>query len=90
LLTDLAGAKIVFLTFRQQTQTLQGVLVISGEKDEHQVSKQMLKFAQLIPVRQSLPSFIHLSSVSPGSISRVAGLPALDRSCQRIADAGVV
>ena len=43
------GAKIVFLTFRQQTHTLQGVLVVSGEKDEHQVSKQMLKFAQGIP-----------------------------------------
>ncbi|WVR06240.1 aspartate-tRNA(Asn) ligase [Kwoniella sp. DSM 27419] len=43
------GAKIVFLTFRQQTHTLQGVLVVSGDKDEHQVSKQMLKYAQLIP-----------------------------------------
>ncbi|RSH89279.1 aspartate--tRNA ligase dps1 [Saitozyma podzolica] len=43
------GAKIVFLTFRQQTHTMQGVLVISGEKDEHQVSKQMLKYAQSIP-----------------------------------------
>jgi aspartyl-tRNA synthetase len=29
---------------------MQGVLVISGEKDEHQVSKQMLKYAQSIPV----------------------------------------
>jgi hypothetical protein len=46
----LTGAKIVFLTFRQQTHTMQGVLVISGEKDEHQVSKQMLKYAQSIPV----------------------------------------
>ena len=45
-----SGAKIVFLTFRQQVHTLQGVLVVSGEKDEHQVSKQMLKFAQTIPV----------------------------------------
>jgi hypothetical protein len=44
------GAKIVFLQFRQQTETLQGVLVASGEKDEHQVSKQMLKFAQGITV----------------------------------------
>ncbi|KAK8858461.1 aspartate-tRNA(Asn) ligase [Kwoniella newhampshirensis] len=43
------GAKIVFLTFRQQTLTLQGVLVVSGDKDEHQVSKQMLKYATLIP-----------------------------------------
>ncbi|WWC70635.1 aspartate-tRNA(Asn) ligase [Kwoniella pini CBS 10737] len=43
------GAKIVFLNFRQQTHTLQGVLVVSGEKDENQVSKQMLKFSQLIP-----------------------------------------
>ncbi|WRT67651.1 aspartate-tRNA(Asn) ligase [Kwoniella shivajii] len=43
------GAKIVFLNFRQQTHTLQGVLVVSGEKDENQVSKQMLKYAQLIP-----------------------------------------
>ncbi|KAK4683929.1 aspartyl-tRNA synthetase, partial [Tremellales sp. Uapishka_1] len=43
------GAKIVFLTLRQQTLTLQGVLVVSGEKDEHQVSKQMLKYAQGIP-----------------------------------------
>ncbi|ORY31426.1 aspartate-tRNA ligase [Naematelia encephala] len=43
------GAKIVFLSFRQQTLTLQGVMVVSGEKDEHQVSKQMLKFAQTIP-----------------------------------------
>ncbi|WVN88768.1 aspartate-tRNA(Asn) ligase [Cryptococcus depauperatus CBS 7841] len=43
------GAKIVFLTFRQQTHTLQGVLVISKENDEYQVSKQMLKYAQLIP-----------------------------------------
>ncbi|WVQ81050.1 aspartate-tRNA(Asn) ligase [Cryptococcus sp. DSM 104549] len=43
------GAKIVFLTFRQQTQTLQGVLVVSKEDDEHQISKQMLKYAQLIP-----------------------------------------
>jgi hypothetical protein len=51
----LTGAKIVFLTFRQQTHTMQGVLVISGEKDEHQVSKQMLKYAQSIPVsRRSL------------------------------------
>lgn len=48
--TDHVGAKIVFLQFRQQTETLQGVLVASGEKDEHQVSKQMLKFAQGIPV----------------------------------------
>ena len=47
---DAIGAKIVFLQFRQQTQTLQGVMVVSGEKDEHQVSKQMLKFAQGIPV----------------------------------------
>jgi hypothetical protein len=45
------GAKIVFLQFRQQTETLQGVLVASGEKDENQVSKQMLKFAQGITVR---------------------------------------
>ena len=45
------GAKIVFLTFRQQTHTLQGVLVVSKESDEHQVSKQMLKYATLIPVR---------------------------------------
>ncbi|OWZ53744.1 aspartate-tRNA(Asn) ligase [Cryptococcus neoformans 125.91] len=43
------GAKIVFLTFRQQTHTLQGVLVVSKESDEHQVSKQMLKYATLIP-----------------------------------------
>ncbi|WVQ65914.1 aspartate-tRNA(Asn) ligase [Kwoniella botswanensis] len=43
------GAKIVFLAFRQQTHTLQGVLVVSGEKDENQVSKQMLKYSQLIP-----------------------------------------
>lgn len=40
----------MFLQLRQQTETLQGVLVASGEKDEHQVSKQMLKFAQGIPV----------------------------------------
>ena len=44
------GAKIVFLSFRQQTHTLQGVLAVSGDDAEHQVSKQMLKFAQLIPV----------------------------------------
>jgi aspartyl/asparaginyl-tRNA synthetase len=50
------GAKIVFLQFRQQTETLQGVLVASGEKDENQVSKQMLKFAQGITVRFSLLS----------------------------------
>ncbi|WWC62427.1 aspartate-tRNA(Asn) ligase [Kwoniella dejecticola CBS 10117] len=43
------GAKIVFLNFRQQTHTLQGVLVVSGDNDENQVSKQMLKFSQLIP-----------------------------------------
>ena len=48
------GAKIVFLQFRQQTETLQGVLVASGEKDENQVSKQMLKFAQGITVCYSL------------------------------------
>ena len=46
------GAKIVFLSFRQQTQTIQGVLVVSGERDEHQVSKQMLKFAQTVSVGQ--------------------------------------
>ena len=46
----MTGAKIVFLAFRQQTETLQGVLVISGEKDENQVSKQMLKYAQGITV----------------------------------------
>jgi hypothetical protein len=49
-LINFQGAKIVFLTLRQQTHTLQGVLVVSGEQDEHQVSKQMLKFAQTIPV----------------------------------------
>ncbi|WVQ96826.1 aspartate-tRNA(Asn) ligase [Kwoniella sp. CBS 9459] len=43
------GAKLVFLAFRQQTHTLQGVLALSKESDEHQVSKQMLKYAQLIP-----------------------------------------
>ena len=42
----------MFLCLRQQTHTLQGVLVVSGEKDEHQVSKQMLKFAQTISVCQ--------------------------------------
>jgi len=52
-----SGAKIVFLSFRQQTHTLQGVLVVSGEKDEHQVSKQMLKFAQTIPVSSVLAIF---------------------------------
>lgn len=45
-----AGAKMVFLQFRQQTETLQGVLVQSKDTDEHQVSKQMLKYAQTIPV----------------------------------------
>lgn len=45
------GAKIVFLQFRQQTETMQGVLVVSTMADEpHQVSKQMLKYAQGIPV----------------------------------------
>jgi hypothetical protein len=48
------GAKIVFINFRQQTHTIQGVLVVSGEKDEHQVSKQMLKFAASIPVSSIL------------------------------------
>jgi aspartyl-tRNA synthetase len=49
-----AGAKIVFLAFRQQTQTLQGVLVISGDKDENKVSKQMLKYAQGITVSRGV------------------------------------
>ena len=53
------GAKIVFLAFRQQTETLQGVLVISGDKDENKVSKQMLKYAQGITV-SSASSFLLL------------------------------
>lgn len=45
------GAKIVFLQFRQQVETLQGVLVMTNKEDDpHQVSKQMLKYAQTIPV----------------------------------------
>ena len=47
------GAKIVFLTFRQQTHTLQGVMAISKDEDEHQVSKQMLKYATSVPVGSS-------------------------------------
>ncbi|GMK53643.1 hypothetical protein CspeluHIS016_0102290 [Cutaneotrichosporon spelunceum] len=47
--TRAQGAKMVFLAFRQQTETLQGVLVQSKETDEHQVSKQMLKYATTIP-----------------------------------------
>ncbi|KAL1408373.1 aspartate--tRNA ligase dps1 [Vanrija albida] len=44
------GAKIVFLQLRQQIETLQGVLVASTKEDDpHQVSKQMLKYAQQIP-----------------------------------------
>ncbi|KAL7420281.1 aspartate--tRNA ligase dps1 [Cryptotrichosporon argae] len=44
------GAKIVFLQLRQELQTLQGVLVAtSNENDPHQISKQMLKYAQGIP-----------------------------------------
>lgn len=66
-----AGAKIVFLQFRQQTQTLQGVMVVSGEKDEHQVSKQMLKFAQGIPVGLLIHRYHHLSDLTPQSESLV-------------------
>jgi hypothetical protein len=58
------GAKIVFLSFRQQTHTMQGVLVVSGEKDEHQVSKQMLKFAQTIPVSWLLPPLSQVENLS--------------------------
>ncbi len=46
---------MVFLQFRQQTETLQGVLVQSKDSDEHQVSKQMLKYATTIPVRSTPP-----------------------------------
>lgn len=67
---DSSGAKIVFLQFRQQTQTLQGVMVVSGEKDEHQVSKQMLKFAQGIPVG---PTFHSPWKICSDSLVRVSG-----------------
>jgi len=66
------GAKIVFLQFRQQTETLQGVLVASGEKDEHQVSKQMLKFAQGITVRfwSYWSCSLLMSRLNPSSLLR--------------------
>lgn len=62
------GAKIVFLAFRQQTETLQGVLVISGDKDENKVSKQMLKYAQGITVsrRRSITCKVKGERVVPG------------------------
>ena len=42
---------MVFFQFRQQTLTLQGVLIeTKSDKDDHQVSRQMLKYAQSIPV----------------------------------------
>jgi hypothetical protein len=46
------GAKMAFLTLRQQTATLQGVLVVGGKEgdDGPIVSKQMLKFVNGIPV----------------------------------------
>ncbi len=43
---------------------MQGVLVVSGEKDEHQVSKQMLKFAQTIPVSWLLPPLSQVENLS--------------------------
>lgn len=55
------GAKIVFLTFRQQTETIQGVLVASKDDDPHQVSKQMLKYAQQIPVSTGVELLLTLS-----------------------------
>lgn len=45
-----SGAKMQFLTLRQQTETMQGVLVLSKENDPHQVSKQMLNYAKAITV----------------------------------------
>lgn len=70
---DEIGAKIVFLQFRQQTQTLQGVMVVSGEKDEHQVSKQMLKFAQGITVRLHLAVQICVAEIQSDNAVRVTG-----------------
>ncbi|KAJ9113559.1 hypothetical protein QFC20_001910 [Naganishia adeliensis] len=43
------GAKMAFVTLRQQTLTLQGVVAISKEGDEHAVTKQMVKYATGIP-----------------------------------------
>lgn len=40
---------MAFLQFRQQTETLQGVIAVSKEADVHQVSKQMVKYSQGIP-----------------------------------------
>ncbi|KAJ9092749.1 hypothetical protein QFC19_008601 [Naganishia cerealis] len=44
------GAKMAFVTLRQQTLTLQGVVSISKEGDEHAVSKQMVKYVTGIPM----------------------------------------
>ena len=43
------GSKMVFLSFRQQIHTLQGVLELNkAPESPHQVSKQMLKFSSSI------------------------------------------
>lgn len=43
------GAKMAFLTLRQQTETVQAVVAVSKEGEENIVSKQMVKFATGIP-----------------------------------------
>lgn len=51
------GAKMAFVTLRQQTTTLQGLVVVNAggankelKEGEPVVSKQMLKFVNTIPV----------------------------------------
>jgi hypothetical protein len=61
------GAKMAFLTLRQQTATLQGVLVVGGKEgdDGPIVSKQMLKFVNGIPVSAHKDSREFWYSIEP-------------------------
>ncbi|ODN74330.1 aspartate-tRNA(Asn) ligase [Cryptococcus amylolentus CBS 6039] len=43
------SAKLAFVTLRQQTHTLQGLVAVSKDDDPNQVSRQMVKYATLIP-----------------------------------------